>query len=146
MKQKIVWCCFLLFLFPYIANAQSITSSVLTITPVGGTALTPTIIPFASTGVNGFVCNQTPPTLPPGAVLNPGRIIVDDPNNTGMVCIYTDPGNGPLKTLPFGATQYTATLMWTDSTGNSVPSIPSQPPFSVPGLVPGVPTGLKVIQ
>ena len=41
-------------------------------------------------------CNQAAPT---GTVTtrNPNKVVFDDPANSGKVCVYTDPGDGPLN-------------------------------------------------
>lgn len=86
------------------------------------------------------VCNQAPIS---GSTVNPDKVVFDDPINAGKVCVWTDPGTGPLFAVPFGGS-YEATLTATNSTGTSPESTRS--PFTRPGFAPGVPTGLKTIR
>ena len=128
-------CC----LLPSLASAQAITSYTLAITAPGSP---PVLISTTVIQAIAVTCNQAPPVG--GSAINPTRAVFDDPANVGMVCIWTDPGSGPLSTLPFGATSYTATLIATDSAGDSPASVAS-PPFTHPGLVRPAPTGLRLI-
>lgn len=88
------------------------------------------------------VCNQAAPTTT--STINPTKVLWDDPDNVGKVCIWTDPGTGPLASLPFGATSYEATLSATNTAGTSPES--NRAPFSHPGVSPGARTGLKVVK
>lgn len=89
--------------------------------------------------VANVVCNQAAPPVTPA--INPTKAIWDDSANVGKVCIWTDPGTGPLASVPFGG-NYDATLTVTNSAGTSPES--ARAPFTHPGLVLPVPTGLKV--
>lgn len=121
------------------AHAQTVTSYTLTIYAAGTSTLigTPTAIPAAS-----FVCNQPMPT---GVTVNPNKVVFVDPGNAGQACIYTDAGAGPLSTLPFGGASYEATVSATNSVGSSAESARALP-FTHPGALPSVPTGVKVIR
>lgn len=101
---KAVWgICFVLA-FAVSASAQT-TSYKLRIYLSGATAPMTTTTLQAS----GFICNQAAP--PTGATTtNPTKVVFDDPAVAGRVCIYTDPGTGPLLALPTGFQNYTATL------------------------------------
>lgn len=122
------------------ASAQVTTSYTPTIYATGTATVvgTPTAIPAA-----GFVCNQAAPVST--VTVNPNEIVFNDPLNAGKVCIFTDLGAGPLATLPFGAASYEATLVATNSAGSSVESARALP-FTHPGQVPSVLTGLRVIR
>lgn len=87
------------------------------------------------------VCNQVAPVTT--STVNPNKAIFDDPLNVGKVCIWTDPGTGPLFSVPFGGT-FEGSLSATDITGASAESARS--PFTRPGFVPAVPTGLRLIR
>lgn len=116
--------------------AQTITSYPLRIYNVGATS------PLSTTDLlaANVVCNQTAPSST--SPVNPMRAIWDDPDNAGKVCIWTDPGTGPLASLPFGATSYEATLAATNAAGTSPES--NRAPFSRPGVIPVARTGLKL--
>lgn len=117
--------------------AQVATSYTLTIFN-GATVVSTTVITAAN-----FSCGQTPLS---GPSINPRHVEFTDPANAAQVCLFTDNGtNGPLSSLPFGATAYTATLIATNSAGSSAPSAPS-PPFTEPGQAPGAPMVVKVVQ
>jgi hypothetical protein len=98
-----------------------------------------TVIPAA-----GFVCNQAFTTLS-NPDINPTHVEFNDPVNVSpqMACIYTDPGTGPLASLPNSATVYTGTLIATNAAGSSAASSPS-PSFTHPGAIPGIPLGVSV--
>lgn len=55
----------------------------------------PNLLPGAS-----VVCNQAAPAST--VTRNPNKAVFDDPANAGRVCIYTDPGTGPLLATPTG--------------------------------------------
>lgn len=103
-----------------------------------------TVVSFTDISLGSFVCNQD---INPGwSTTNPNKIAFDDPTNSGKVCIYTDPGNGPLSALPFGATVYTATIADGNPVGVGPESAPSAP-FTKPGSVPtSVRTGLRIVR
>jgi hypothetical protein len=132
--------------FAAAADAQTITSGIFQVytntTPPVAVG-TQTTIPI---GGAGFVCNQALPTGTPSTV-NPTRIVADDPATPGKACIYTDPGTGPLASLPFGPTLYTGSLRWVNGSGiNSPEAFDTIPPFSHPGQAAAAPTGLQVIR
>lgn len=121
------------------AAAQPITSYTLNIYAAGASA-PQTSAPIA---LATLTCNQTAPTVPPGTVANPTRFFFDDPAATGKVCVYADAGAGPLLSLPFGATTYTARLVAVNSAGPSAESAASNP-FAHPGMPASAPTGLSL--
>ncbi len=126
----------LLFLtLPALAHAQAITSYTVTISGIA-----PAVLPIAS-----WVCGVTPKTVAIVGVINPTKIILDDPASpTTADCVYTDPvAGGILHSLPFGPTSYTATALATNSAGNSLVSATSLP-FTRPGGVPTAPAGLRL--
>lgn len=120
------------------ASAQSITAYPLKVYNVGASS------PLSTTDLlaANVVCNQTAPTTT--SPVNPMRAIWDDPDNAGKVCVWTDPGTGPLASLPFGATVYEATLSATNAAGTSPES--NRASFSRPGVIPGARTGLRVVR
>lgn len=136
MKIRIIWLASCAILCATVAQAQTITSWPLKIYNQGAA------VPLSTTvlAVTNVVCNQTPPT--PGAAVNPSRVLWDDASNAGKVCIWTDPGTGPLFSVPFGGT-YEATLAATNSAGTSPESI--RAPFTRPGALPAVPSGLRFL-
>ena len=123
-------------LCPSLASAQSITSWTLRIFNVGNPIPISTTILLAST----VVCNQAPP--PAGSSVNPSRAIWDDVDNAGRVCIWTDPGNGPLFSVPFDGS-YEASVSATNSAGAGAQSLHAS--FTRPGLAPGAPTGVRLV-
>jgi hypothetical protein len=129
----------LLLLLTALAQAQAITSYTLTIYSAGTATVigTPTVLP-----ITAFSCNQPQPTVTPPT--NPTRVVLNDPVNAGMACIYQDPGTGPLSALPFGAAAYEGTLKATNSAATSGESARSLP-FTHPGVAPPVPTGVRVV-
>jgi hypothetical protein len=116
---------------------QQITVWTLRIYTVG--AAVPLSTPTDLLAAN-VVCNQPAPPASPS--INPTRVIFDDPQNIGRVCLWTDPGTGPLQSIPFGALTYEATLTATNVAGTSAES--NRAPFTRPGLPPGIPTALKL--
>lgn len=73
-------------------------------------------------------CNQDPPAAP--STVNPTRFSWDDRVNAGKVCIWTDPGTGPLFSAPIGTIpgSYEGTLT---ATANGLTSLESaRAPFS----------------
>lgn len=83
------------------------------------------------------VCNQVDPG---GTAVNPNKVVFDDVSNAGKVCIWTDPGTGPLSTVPIGGS-YEATLAAVNVGGSSAES--ARVPFTRPGP-PSVPTGVRL--
>jgi hypothetical protein len=120
------------------ARAQVITSYTLTIYQAGTNTVVgiPTVIPVAA-----LACNQPQPAAAPA--VNPTRMAFNDPANAGQACIYTDPGTGPLLTLPFGAASYEGGLKATNSAATSAET--RSAPFTHPGVAPAAPTGLRFV-
>lgn len=118
------------------ADAQAITSWNLAVYNVGAALplSPPTVLLVAN-----VVCNQPAPV---GSNINPGRVSWDDVVTVGRACLWTDPGTGPLRSVPFGG-NYEATLTATNSAATSPES--ARVPFTRPGLGPGAPTGVKVV-
>ena len=86
------------------------------------------------------VCNQIAPTTT--TTVNPTRAVWDDVANVGKVCIWTDPGTGPLFSTPLPGS-YEATLAATNAAGTSADSARS--PFQR-FAVAAVPLNLKVVR
>lgn len=84
-------------------------------------------------------CNQVAPANT--TTVNPNKIIFNDDANVGKVCIWTDPGTGVLTAVPFGAAAYEGTVTATNAAGTSAES--SRASFTHPGVLPGVPSGLR---
>jgi len=78
------------------------------------------------------VCNQVPP-----ATQAVHTILWDDINNVGQVCIWTDPGTGPLFAKVYGALEGTLTSL----AGTLESAESARSPFS---KTPLAPTTLKV--
>lgn len=128
-----------LLALPSLASAQAITQWTLRTYIVGAVA---PLVPAAVLLPANVTCNQPAPV---GAVnVNPNRAVWTDPVNVGMTCQWTDPGTGPLASVPFGGA-YESTLTATNSVGTSAESAPRSP-FTRPGLAPAVPTGLQVVK
>jgi hypothetical protein len=119
------------------ASAQTITSTTVTVTnTTTGIQTTSTLTPA------NIACGQ--PKVVGALTTNARRIVWDDPLTPALDCIWTDPGTGVLLALPFGPASYTAVLRFANSVGTSAASAPSLP-FTQPGLAPGVPTGVRVV-
>ncbi len=125
-----------LMLFASSAHAQTINKWTIKVYNAG--ALSPLSAPVDLLATN-VTCNLDPATVISGQ--NPTKAVWDDIANTGKVCVWTDPGTGPLTSTPFGGT-YEATLTATNSAGTSAES--ARAPFTHPGLVPPVVTGLRL--
>ncbi len=83
------------------------------------------------------ICGLDPSALTPSP--NPLKAAWNDVANAGKVCMWADPGTGPLLSTPFGG-NYEATLTATNTAGTSAES--ARAPFTHPGTVPPVPAGL----
>lgn len=129
----------ILSLLPALAQAQTISSWQLRIYNVG--AATPISAPTDLLTAN-VQCNQNAPSSTNS--VNPTRVVFDDPNVAGKVCIWVDPGTGPLSSMPFGASSYEGTLTATNAAGTTLES--GRAPFSHPGQVPNVPAGLRLVR
>lgn len=114
-------------------TAQGITSHTLRQYLVGAAQpVTTTVIPETA-----VTCNQTPPTGT--STLNPTKLVWDDPANAGKVCLYTDPGTGPLAATVYGALEGTLTNI-----AGTIEGVESnRAPFSRSPLAP---TGFKAIR
>jgi hypothetical protein len=123
-------------LFPLIVSAQTVTSYQLKTYNVGA----PSPIQTYTIQASSVTCNQT--VAAGGSTANPSKAVWDDTVNVGKSCVWTDPGTGPLYSVPFGG-NYEATLAAINSAGTSVESI--RAPFSRPGAVPPAPAGLRFI-
>lgn len=123
------------------AEAQSPSSYILKVTAQGATAPVSTTTLAAS----GFACAQTPKiATPTTTVLNPTKLVFDDPSSPSTAdCVFVDNGSGPLLSIPFGATVYTAVVDVVNVAGTSADSAASNP-FSRPGLTANAATGLRV--
>lgn len=118
------------------AHAQPITKWTTRTYNVG--APTPLSAPVDLLAAN-VACNVDPSTVTPSP--NPLKLGWDDITNPGKLCVYTDPGTGPLLSMPFGGS-YEATITATNSAGTSPES--NRAPFSHPGVAPPAPTGLRL--
>ena len=123
-------------LCPSVASAQAITSWTLRIFNTGA----PVALSTTSLLAANVVCNQAPP--PAGSAVNPSRVVFDDAITLGRVCIWTDPGAGPLFSVPFGGA-FEASLTATNIAGTSAES--ARASFTRPGLAPGVPMGVRLV-
>lgn len=126
-------------LLPAFVQAQPVQKWTLSIYNVG--AQTPISAPTELLAAN-VTCNQTAPTST--NTVNPTRVVFDDPNVAGKVCIWVDPGTGPLASMPFGASSYEGTLTATNAAGTTAES--ARAPFTRPGLPPGVPMAVRFIK
>ncbi len=120
------------------ASAQSITKWTARVYNVG--AALPLSAPVDFIVGQGVACGVDPATVT-ATPTNPLKAVWDDPGAAGKVCVYTDPGTGPLLSTPFGGS-FEATLTATNSAGTSPET--ARVPFTHPGLPPGAPTGLKL--
>ncbi len=135
MKRLIVVLC--LLLSAVVVGAQNPDTYVLRIYPAGGT----TAIRSATILAASVTCNLVAVAA---SNVNPKRVEWDDVVNAGKVCLWTDPGTGPLLTPGLSNGNYEATL--TAQTGGQPPT-PAESvraPFVV--AVAAVPTGVKAHQ
>lgn len=86
------------------------------------------------------VCGQAPPPSN-ASTKNPGRWVVADPADATKVCVYTDPGNGPLKSLPATFANYEATVTFVQGGVETAES--NRAPFS---RTPAAPASFRVVQ
>lgn len=118
-------------------HAQPITKWTLRVYNVG--APTPLSAPADLLPAN-VTCNVDPATVVATSA-NPLKAGWDDISNAGKLCVWADPGTGPLLSTPFGGS-YEATLSATNSAATSAES--ARVPFSHPGVAPPVVTGLRL--
>jgi hypothetical protein len=136
MKRFLHILSLLLFATPLLAQPPTQYTLRLYLAGAAAPLSPPTVIPIAS-----LVCNQAPPTGT--TTVNPTRAVIDDPNNVGRVCIWTDTGTGPLFSVPFGGT-YEATMTVSNLAGESPES--NRAPFTRPGTVLSAPAAFRVIK
>jgi hypothetical protein len=120
------------------AFAQTISKWTMAVYNVG--AAQPISAPTDFVLGSNLACGIDPATVMVSAA-NPMKALWDDPAVTGKVCVYTDPGTGPLLSTPFGGS-FEATLTASNSAGTSPES--ARAPFTRPGLPPSAPTGLRL--
>ena len=89
-----------------VLNAQA-SDYTLRIYPVKTPQATAPITPATLLSAN-VLCNQTAPVST--STRNPNKAVWDDPANAGKVCVWTDPGTGPLLGTPTGFAALEATL------------------------------------
>ena len=75
------------------------------------------------------------------STVNPTRLVWDDPDMAGMVCIYVAQAGDPLLTFPIGP--YEATLVAINDIGPSMES--NRAPFSRDAVL-AAPTGFRILQ
>lgn len=129
----------LLFVLAFLAcastvHAQSITKWTLRVYNVGAAA---PLTPPADLLPANVICGLDPAAIVPSP--NPLKAAWNDVANVGKVCLWADPGTGPLLSTPFGGS-FEATLTASNTAGTSAES--ARVPFLHPGVVPNVPTGL----
>lgn len=134
MKQSLIAIAFLMFASA--VHAQPVTKWTMRVYNAGAPA--PLSAPVDLLAAN-VTCNLDPATVTVGP--NPLKAGWDDPAGAGKICVWTDPGAGPLLSTPFGG-NYEATLTVTNAAGTSAES--ARAPFTHPGVVPPVPTGLHL--
>ena len=90
-------------------------------------------------------CNQAKVSVPGGTLVNPGRIVLDDPDVANRDCVLGPNAAVTIGSLPFGVAHF-ATSRTRGVTTVSDRSAASNPfsRVSVP-LPPAVPTGLRVV-
>ncbi len=93
--------------------------------------------------MSAVTCNLPVPSLPPAPATNPTRAIWDDPTNAGRICQWTDPGTGPLFSVPSGGS-YEAALQAYNSEGRSGES--NRSPFTRLAAPSAAPTGFRLIR
>jgi hypothetical protein len=134
--KRIVFLFASLMFFASVAHAQPITKWTARTYNVG--APSPVVGPIDLLAANQ-TCNVDPATVVPTPT-NPLKLVWDDTANPGKVCVYADPGNGPLLATAYGG-NYETTLTATNSAGTSLES--ARAPFTHPGVAPSAPTGVK---
>lgn len=128
--------------FAFAAEAQTIDGYRLNIYPSGaGTAATPTT--FFDFLMSAVTCNLAPTPPIAGVPVNPTRAEWDDPNVTGRICRWTDPGTGPLFAIPMGGS-YEAGLQAFNAAGRGPES--NRAPFSRLAAPASAPTALRLIR
>jgi len=132
----------ILLLLSTSVSAQTVDGYRLNVYPTGAAPVaTPTtFFDFLSSAIT---CNLAPPTVVLTLPVNPTRVMWDDPNNTGRVCQWTDPGTGPLFAMPIGS-NYEAGLQAFNAAGRGPES--NRAPFSRLAAPSIAPTGLRLIR
>lgn len=122
------------------AQAQVPIKWTLAIYNSGGTA---PIVPLFDIPFPNVTCGQTDPG---GVAVNPTKVVFNDVNAVGKVCVWIDPQTpmSPLLNVPMGTAPYEATLTVTTAGGTSPES--ARASFTRPGVVLGAPTGLKLVR
>lgn len=135
---------FLFFLIGFVTaatpvQAQTITQVRLSTYNQGAaTSFQQTTIPMTS-----LTCGLPSGTQAPGVIHNPNRFFVPDPADATKECQYTDPGTGPLLSLPFGTQVYYVTAAFINSVGPS-PESPVSSFFDHAGTVPVAPARVRI--
>ncbi len=122
--MKRVLLALVLLALPVLVQAQTVEGYRLNVYPGTGATTPVTFIEYA---ISTVACNQAPTTNLPQTPVNPTKAQWDDPNNAGKVCVYTDPGGGPLLGLPPTGT-FEASLQAYNAAGRSVES--NRAPFT----------------
>jgi hypothetical protein len=126
---------------PRPAAAQTIDGARLNIYP-GGAAPGATPTTFFDFLSSAITCNLAPPAVSAaGPAVNPTRVMWDDPTNTGRVCQWTDPGTGPLFSVPVGS-NYEASLQFFNAAGRGPES--NRAPFTRLAPPATAPTGVRL--
>jgi hypothetical protein len=132
----------LLLLLAAPAAAQTIDGYRLNVYPQGAAAgATPTT--FFDFQMSAVTCNLAPTAPTVGVPVNPTRAEWDDPNVTGRICRWTDPGTGPLFAVPVGGS-YEAALQAFNAAGRGPES--NRAPFSRLAAPASAPTALRLIR
>jgi hypothetical protein len=134
--MKRIVCLVVSLLVPASASAQAITKW--TIRTYNAGAAVPLVPPLDLLAAN-VTCGLDPATVV-ATPANPLKAVFDDPAAAGKVCVWADPGTGPLLATPFGGS-YEATLTATNAVATSAES--TRAPFTHPGVAPTAPTGLR---
>lgn len=141
MKRVFLATCLLLLPCAVQAQTPTVNPPVTAVRFVisGGVSPVTNDLPVAS------LTSTTNCAVPSGTVPNPSAFQYKV-NLTDANCWqYTDPGNGPLLSLPVGGTVYTSTLAYVNSNGAGPVSTVSNS-FSRPGVLPtSAPAALRVV-
>lgn len=139
MTRRLILSLLVLLLLPIALTAQAPSSYIIGYYQPGA----PQPIQTFTFQASAVMCNQPSPAVgTPSVSVNPTKAVWNDPDNAGKVCLWTDPGTGPLFTAPIPGT-YEATLKAVNAAGTGPES--NRAPFSRLGL-PAVLTGFRVTQ